>query len=408
MTSNSGKITGLCGFARDVTETKQLEAQLLQAQKMEAIGTLAGGISHDFNNLLQGILGYAQILLLDKSNDDPDYIKVREIERAARRATELTGQLLAFSRKVELNPRPMNLNQEIRQVEKLLQRTIPKMIEIELQLEEPLQTVNADPGQLEQVILNIGVNARDAMPEGGQLIIQTKDVSLDQNYCRLNPEAKPGPHVCLSIADTGHGMDQETIERIFEPFYTTKETGKGTGLGLAMAYGIIKNHEGHITCNSNPDEGTQFNIYLPAIKVDVEDESAQIEEPITIGRGETLLVVEDESMLRNLAKDMLVRGGYKVIEANSGEEGLKVYQEKGQEISLVILDLIMPGMGGKQCLAEILKIDPQAKVIIASGYAMSDPEMDDIFSSSKGFIKKPYYFRNMLKVIREVLDGESD
>jgi len=408
MSSNSGKITGLCGFARDITETKQLEAQLLQAQKMEAIGTLAGGISHDFNNLLQGILGYSQILLLDKSNGDPDFIKIREIERAARRATELTGQLLAFSRKVDLNPRPVNLNQEIRQVEKLLKRTIPKMIDIELQLDEPLQTVNADPGQLEQVILNIGVNARDAMPEGGRLIIQTKDVFLDNNYCRLNPEANQGPHVLLSIIDTGHGMNQETLEHIFEPFYTTKETGKGTGLGLAMAYGIIKNHEGHITCKSNPGEGTQFNVYLPAIKVDVEDEAENREEPIIMGSGETLLVVEDEEMLRSLAKDMLKRGGYKVIEAKSGEEGLKLYQEKGEEISLIILDLIMPGMGGKQCLAEILKIDSRAKVVVASGYAMSDTEMDDILSASKGFIKKPYYFRNMLKVIREVLDEESN
>jgi CheY-like chemotaxis protein len=300
----------------------------------------------------------------------------------------------------------VNLNQEIRQVEKLLKRTIPKMIEIELQLEEPLQTINADAGQLEQVILNIGVNARDAMPEGGRLIIQTKDMLLDNDYCRLNPEAKPGTHVCLSIADTGHGMDQETIERIFEPFYTTKETGKGTGLGLAMAYGIIKNHDGHITCKSSPDEGTRFDIYLPAIKVSVEDEIEKREEPIIMGRGETLLVVEDEAMLRDLAKDMLKRGGYQVLEANSGEEGLRLYLEKGSEISLVILDMIMPGMGGKQCLTEILKIDPQAKVVIASGYAMSDTEMDNILSLSKGFIKKPYYFRNMLKVVHEALDEE--
>ena len=254
------------GVFKDVTEQERLEQQLQQAQKMEAIGTLAGGIAHDFNNLLQAILGYTQILTMEKGENDPDLSRLQQIENSAMRASELTQQLLAFSRKVESKLRPVDLNLEVKQVEKLLKRTIPKMINIELHLQENLQVVNADPAQVEQVMMNLGVNARDAMPEGGKLIIETENAFLDEHYCRTHPGAAVGQYVCLSMTDTGDGMDRETLDHIFEPFYTTKDVGKGTGLGLSMVYGIVKSHRGYIMCYSEPGAGSTFKIYLPAVE----------------------------------------------------------------------------------------------------------------------------------------------
>lgn len=403
LADSSGKITGLCGFARDLTITKQLEAQLLQAQKMEAIGTLAGGISHDFNNLLQAIMGYAQILLMERDSNDPDAVKLREIEKAAQRATDLTKQLLAFGRKVEIKSRPVDVNQVIKQVEKLLKRTIPKMIDIELRLTDPILTVNADPIQLEQVLLNIGVNARDAMPDGGRLIIETANVTPDETFRKVNLIEGATDCVLLAVTDTGQGMSAEVMEHLFEPFFTTKQIGKGTGLGLAMAYGIIKNHGGHIACQSTPGTGTTFLIHLPAITATAEQDADPAEEPIQTGQGETILVVDDEFFLRDLAKDMLSANGYYVLTAGSGEEALQVYRQDGDKISLVLLDLIMPGMGGKNCLTEILKINPQIKVMISSGFTMDEPGQDPVLIQAKGFIQKPYNFRMMLQRLREVI-----
>jgi two-component system cell cycle sensor histidine kinase/response regulator CckA len=402
--NTSGKPVGFFGISRDVTETKSLKAQLIHAQKMEAVGILAGGISHDFNNLLQAILGYCQIIQLDKPSDYPDLNKLRAIEKSAQRAAELTAQLLAFSRKEDIHPRPLNLNYEVKQIEKLLERTIPKMISIELQLEENLKPVNADSGQLEQVILNIGVNARDAMPEGGGLTIKTENVQLTSTFCQRHLGATPGEHVLLSIADTGQGMDEDVREHIFEPFYTTKETGKGTGLGLAMVYGIIKNHNGYICCESNPDLGTTFNIYLPVIKADVETPEDDQQMLVSKGTGETILVIDDEEILRDLLENMLLRSGYSVIKARNGREGLKLYQKKIAEVDLVILDLILPGMGGKQVLAEILKLNPKAKVLVASGYFLDHNTKDDTIVGAKGFIKKPYDIKKMLDVIQKLVD----
>ncbi len=398
-----GDTGGICGFVRDISITKHLEAQLLQAQKMEAIGTLAGGISHDFNNLLQAILGYAQMLLMDKNVAPANAAKLREIEKAAQRATELTSQLLAFSRKMEIHPRPVDLNQVVLQVEKLLKRTIPKMIDIELRLTDSVLTVNADPGQVEQVLLNIGVNARDAMPDGGRLIIETENVASDNALGRLHPGEVVGEFVRLSMADNGQGMTEEVRQHIFEPFYTTKQPGKGTGLGLAMAYGIIHNHGGHILCESQPGKGTTFDIYLPAIKMATARPVATREDPIQRGNGETILVVDDEEFLRELARDMLSNNGYQVITAGSGESGLSLYREKSNTIALVILDLIMPGMGGKHCMEEILNFNPNAKVVISSGYSMEDPASDEVLQRARGFIQKPYNFRKMLKLLHDVV-----
>jgi PAS domain S-box-containing protein len=390
----------------DTTERKQLQTQLQQAQKMEAIGTLAGGIAHDFNNLLQAILGYTQMLLFDRKKEDPGFADLKGIEKAGLRASELTQQLLTFSRKVESQLRPVDINQEIIQVEKLLKRTIPKMIDIELNLNDTLKIINADPTQMEQVLMNLAVNARDAMPDGGKLIIGTDNLVLNEEFCRINIGAVPGTYVMLAVSDTGHGMDRETLEHIFEPFYTTKEIGKGTGLGLAMVYGIVKNHSGYITCNSEAGSGTIFKIYLPIIEEATDEELGDEPEAMPEGGTETILLVDDESYIRDLGKRMLPRFGYTVLTAVDGESALALYREKKGRISLVILDLSMPRMGGERCLEELLRTDPGAKVIIASGYAVDEPKAKVMKAGACGFVGKPYEMKKLLKVIREVIDTE--
>lgn len=405
----------ITGIGRDVTERilaereiKKLNKQMLQAQKMEAVGTLAGGIAHDFNNLLQGILGYTQILLLSRDESDPDTARLEEIEKASQRARELTQQLLAFSRKVETKPRPVDLNQEVEQVRKLLERTIPKMIAMELHLEERLDVIHADPAQLEQVMMNLGVNARDAMPDGGRLVFETENVTLDEEYCETHLGARPGRYVLLSISDTGQGMDRETLEHIFEPFFTTKEVGRGTGLGLAMVYGIIKSHGGYIMCYSEPGEGTTFKIYFPVREGDppAPETGTKSVAAMPEGGSETILLVDDEGILRDIGKDILEKFGYTVLLAPDGETALEVYRENFEDISLVILDLIMPGMGGKRCLEEILKQDPQAKVVIASGYSINGRTREALDRGARAFVKKPYEVTQMLREVRKVLDQD--
>jgi two-component system cell cycle sensor histidine kinase/response regulator CckA len=389
----------------DITEKKKLEAQLQQAQKMEAIGTLAGGIAHDFNNILQAISGYTQILLMEKEASDPDFEKLEAVEKSAQRASDLTKQLLIFSRKVESKLRPIDLKREIEQVSKMLKRTIPKMINIELHLAENLKIINADPAQIEQIMMNLGVNAMDAMPNGGRLIFETENVILDEQYCKTHLGAKPGRYVKLSISDTGHGMDKETIEHIFDPFYTTKETGKGTGLGLAMVYGIVKSHNGYIMCYSEPDEGTIFKIYFPVIEKETERVESEEEKVHIKGGKETILLVDDEEAIRELGKNILTRFGYTVLMVSDGETALEVYREKKEKISLVILDIIMPGMGGRECLKKLFKMNPKLKVIIASGYSINGSTKEALEAGAKGFIGKPYNINQMLKAVREALDN---
>jgi len=402
----------LVAIVKDITSIKRteqekvmLEKQLQHAQKMEAIGTLAGGISHDFNNLLQAIMGYTQMLLLDKEREDPEFERLSAIEKAANRASELTQQLLTFSRKVESKLRPVNLNQEVRQVEKLLKRTIPRMIDIKLHLDENIRIINADPAQVEQVLMNLGVNARDAMPEGGEIIVETENIILDEEYCKTHLGAIAGEYVLLSVSDTGYGMDKETVEHIFEPFFTTKKIGKGTGLGLAMVYGIVKNHGGYIMCYSEPGEGTTFKIYFPAIKSEsVEQESGPKTEEIS-GGHETVLLVDDEEGILDIGKGMLERFGYTAIIAESGEKAIEIYKAEKDRIDLVVLDLSMPGMGGHKCLSELREIDPRIKVIIASGYAASGKVKETLECGAAAFIGKPYQLADMLKKVREVLDN---
>ncbi len=389
---------------RDISKQKTLEAQLIQAQKMEAVGTLAGGIAHDFNNLLQAILGYTDLLILSKAPTNPDCSKLQKIMLAAQRGAELTQQLLTFSRKMESKKKPLDLNQAVGEVSKILERTIPKMIEVELHLAEDLSTVNADFGQIDQVIMNLALNATDAMPDGGKLTIAVENASLDEEFCRTHPEARPGDYALLTISDTGHGMDKETQTHIFDPFYTTKEIGKGTGLGLAMVYGIVKNHEGYITCQSELGQGTSFKIYLPVIRQETDlVEPGEQEFPVE-GGTETILLVDDEEFIRDLGIDFLSKAGYRVIAARDGERALAVYRQKREQIDLVILDLLMPGMGGKKCLEELLKINPKAKVIIASGYFDSEPMKEAIMAGAKGFIGKPHQMTEFLRVVRQALD----
>lgn len=411
---SDGHLKGIFAVITDISERKEaefkkleMESQLQQAQKMESIGTLAGGISHDFNNSLQAILGYAQMLLLDTEITDPKYSKLLQIEKAAQRASELTQQLLTFSRKVESQLRPANLNQEIKQVEKLLRRTIPKMIDIKLDLEEDLHIINADPSQVEQILMNLAVNARDAMGEEGTLKIVTNNIMLDEESCKSYMDLIPGDYVLLSLSDTGKGMDKETSERIFEPFFTTKEVGKGTGLGLSMVYGLVKKHCGHIACQSEPGKGSCFNVYLPTI-TDGSKEALVEDEVDQPPKGdETILLIDDEALVRELGELILQKYGYKVLTAVDGESGIQTYQDKKDSISLIILDLMMPGMGGRRFLEEILKIKPDIKVIIASGYFSDENVHSVIKGGAKGFIKKPFDVKKMLNVVRDVLDDKS-
>jgi PAS domain S-box-containing protein len=389
---------------RDITEQKKLQGQLQHAQKMEAVGTLAGGIAHDFNNLLQAVQGYAELLFRGKPQDHPDCGSLQKILNAAKRGAELTRQLLTFSRKVESRKRPLDLNYEVHEVQRLLERTIPRMIDIELHLADDLKIVSVDPVQMEQVLMNLAVNSKDAMPQGGRLVIETKNVTLDAEFCKTHLGSKPGDYVMLGVSDTGHGMDSRTIAHIFEPFYTTKGPGKGTGLGLAMVYGIVKDHDGYITCNSAPAVGTTFKIYLPAV-----DEPAEIPEErerLTQAKkgSETILLVDDEEFIRDVAVQLLREFGYNVLTAANGEAALEIYRKEHRRIDLVILDLIMPGMGGMKCLRKILEINPQGRVLVASGYSASGPAREAIDAGARGYLGKPYDIDKMLAVIREVLE----
>jgi CheY-like chemotaxis protein len=307
---------------------------------------------------------------------------------------------------VESQLKPVDLNQEVVQVSKMLERTIPKMIKIELDLAEGLQVTNGDPVQIEQIMMNMGVNARDAMPDGGKLFFETKNVTLDEKFCKKHLGAAPGEYVLLKISDTGHGMDKELQEHIFEPFFTTKETGKGTGLGLAMVYGIVKSHGGYITCMSEPDKGTAFSIYFPIIESKLGSQKSK-ETEVSIKRGtETILLVDDEESILQLGEEMLGSFGYKVLTASDGEGALALYEKQNEHVDLVILDLSMPGMGGKRCLEKLVEMNPQVKVIIASGYSFNGPSKDAIDAGAKGFVGKPYEVRQMLQIIREVMDNK--
>jgi two-component system, cell cycle sensor histidine kinase and response regulator CckA len=403
MFEQDGSFTGYRGIVRDLTARNELHRQLLQAQKMESVGTLAGGIAHDFNNILQVVLGYSELVLADE--DLPDRLKndLQKVFLSARNGADLVQRLLMFSRKTEIKPLDLDLNQRIRQTQKFLERTIPKMIDIELILPDDLDRIHADPTQMDQVLMNLAINARDAMPEGGRLVIETSNVFLDEDFSKALVGAKPGEYVILRVSDTGHGMDKETLDHVFEPFYTTKEAGKGTGLGLAMVHGIVHQHGAYITCNSEPGEGTTFKIYFPAVQMEMSPDIATTGMMPAFGT-ETILLVDDEEFVRDLGKRILERSGYTVLTAANGKEALELYDREREKISIVLLDLIMPTMGGKDCLRKILEIDPQAKVLIASGYAADTSTKECIELGAKEFVAKPFRIKNLLQQVRKTLD----
>ena len=403
---DSGAIVNFVSVNRDVTQEVALEAQLLQAQKMEAVGTLAGGIAHDFNNLLQVIQGYTEVLLHGLNEDPSHHEALQKIHRSAQRGAELTRQLLTFSRKVQSERRPLDLNQEVEQIKNLLERTIPKMIEIEAHVDKTPAIVSADPAQVEQALMNLAVNAVDAMSDGGKIIIEIERASLDEEFCKTHLGARPGEYVLLTISDTGHGMNKEILEHVFEPFYTTKEVGKGTGLGLAMVYGIVKTHEGYILCYSELDFGTTFKIYLPALVQSKHRSEAGEGEDQLKGGDETILLVDDEKYIRELGVELLTDVGYEVLTAIDGESALQLYRKEQKRIDLVILDLVIPGMGGKKCYEEILKINPQAKILIVSGYSVNGPGKEAMEAGAKGFVGKPFDVSHMLTTVRHILDED--
>ena len=402
--NSAGEIVNFVDVGHDMTQHVYLQRQLIQAQKMEAVGTLAGGIAHDFNNLLQIILGYSELVQFSIAEGGSGQEEIGFIRQAAARGAELVQQILTFSRNVETKPRPLDLNREIRQAQTMMARTIPKMISIQLALAQDLKTVNADPGQMEQVLLNLAVNAQHAMPEGGCITIRTENVILDHDYADGHFGVKPGEYALLSVSDTGHGMEKKIVDHIFEPFYTTKGPEEGTGLGLAIVFGIVKGHGGHIECYSEPGQGAIFRIYLPVIESEVSENEAITEKPPESGT-ETILLVDDEESILELGKRILTRAGYTVLTASHGKVALETYRTRKGEVDLIILDLIMPEMGGKECFEKLIKMDPNARIIIASGYSVDRLTKKDAGRGPAGILGKPYRMRQMLQVVRTVLDS---
>ena len=396
---------GIQGIIRDVSRQKDLEQQLRQAHKLEAVGKLAGGMAHDFNNMLQAISGYVQLVQKgDKPQQAQKYLG--EINRVIARAADLVERLLTFVRVTDSKLKPVDLNQQIEQAVKILERTIPKMIRIETRLAGDLWLTNGDGNQLEQVLLNLGTNARDAMPESGLITIETGNISLNQPD-DSHPGIEPGEYVLMSFADTGTGMKDEAMTRMFDPFYTTKTMGKGTGLGLTMVQSIVAAHRGKITCRSRPGTGTTFKIYLPPIKArkaEVRPKAAAPEK--TTGGRETVLLVDDELDILEVSKEILEEYGYTTLPAENGEEALEIFREKREQIDLVILDINMPTMSGHTCMKELLKINPDIKIIIASGYLIKDQISESLKAGATEFMVKPYRLETMLSTVRKILDGE--
>lgn len=397
-------IIGYVGVERDVTHELSLEEQLRQSQKMEAVGRLAGGVAHDFNNLLTVINGYSN-LLLDHHPDPNDLMRkdIEQIKRAGERASNLTRQLLAFSRKQILKPTILDLNMVVADMETLLRRLLGEDISIYTRLEPMLGRIKADRGQLEQVIMNLAINARDAMQGGGQLTLETANVTLDELYTSQKVEVEPGNYVLLAISDTGIGITQETQAHIFEPFFTTKEEGKGTGLGLATVHGIIKQSGGHINVYSEAGQGTTFKIYLPPFQDAAPNN--KVTSPATLPRGvETILVVEDEARVRELVSRVLRSSGYTVLEANSGREALQLYGHQNGPIQLLLTDVVMPGMNGRMLADRLKVVQPGLKVIYMSGYTDDAIIQHGVLDAGAIFIQKPFTTDALIRRVRETLD----
>jgi len=400
----NGQAVALRGTLQDITERVNLQAQLNQAQKIESIGRLAGGVAHDLNNLLSPILGYSEMLRDDLDPEDDRRESVDEIMSAGLRARDLVRQLLAFSRKQILEFKPIDLNKVVAGLKKLLQRTIREDIEMSFDLSPEPEVVMADMGQIEQVIMNLAVNAADAMPKGGQLTIETSNVDLDEEYAKNHQSAEPGRHVMLAISDTGHGMDEETQEHIFEPFFSTKGE-HGTGLGLSTVYGIVKQHGGNIWVYSEPGRGTTFKIYLPVADKLEAEEKARPEQSLDLKGSETILIVEDNDQVRHLAKSVLSRNGYRVLDAKDGREALEILGGHHGSVHLLLSDVVLPGMNGKELYEKALAIRPSLKILYMSGYTGNVIAHRGVLDEGVQFIQKPFTVHGLASKVRELLGG---
>jgi two-component system cell cycle sensor histidine kinase/response regulator CckA len=401
--SPDGSARQVLGVATDITERKHLEDQFRQAHKMEAVGQLAGGVAHDFNNVLTIIRAQTEFLLADLSADDVRRADVLEIQSAADRAAAFTRQLLAFSRRQLLQPEVLELNGVITGMETMVRRLVGEDVVLLTKLQADLPRIWADPGQLQQVILNLVVNARDAMPRGGTLLIETGEVELDEHYPRQHPSAKPGVHVVLVVTDTGCGMDPATRSRIFEPFFTTKESGKGTGLGLSTVYGIVKQSGGHIWVYSEMGRGTTFKLYFPphygAVKASEQEHTVSP----ALGSGATILVVEDERPVRSTVRRLLERHGYKVLEASNGQDALALVAARSSEINLVLSDMVMPGMGGTELAGRVRTLSPKLPVLLMTGYTEEAITRTGDRPLDEQVIEKPFTVHTMLAKVSQAL-----
>ncbi|MGE5325419.1 MAG: PAS domain S-box protein [Deltaproteobacteria bacterium] len=394
------------GILEDITERKHLEEQLRQSQKMEAVGRLAGGVAHDFNNLLTIISGYSDLLLDTLAEKDRARAQVEEIKKAGVRAATLTRQLLAFSRSQVLAPQVLDLNSVVTNVHKMLRRLIGEDIDLVTILAEGLGSVRADPGQVEQVIVNLAVNARDAMPQGGKLTLETANVHLDDSYARTHVSLVPGEYVMLAVSDTGTGMDSKTQAHIFEPFFTTKEMGKGTGLGLATVYGIVKQSGGYIWVYSEPGRGATFKVYLPRVEKTAAAPGAGKAAVRPVQGNETVLLVEDEPALRSMVRNVLKSNGYQVLEARHGEDALVVCEMHRGPIHLLLTDVVMPGMGGRALAEHLVSLYPGMKILYMSGYTDDAIVHHGVLGSGMAFLQKPFTTESVVRKVREVLDAE--
>lgn len=412
--NENGEVTGVLISGEDITQRveaekalRKTEKQLQISQRMEAVGRLTSGIAHDFNNLLSVIIGYSDLLMLKYKDKIKFYNEVSEIHRAAERAANLIRQLLIFSRKQIMQPKVINLNRLIKDIEKILRRTIGENIKFVIQLNPDLFNIEADPAQIEQILMNLVVNARDAMKNGGTLTIRTDNVKLDRDYAQLHPEIQPGTYVMLLVSDTGVGMGEEVKEHIFEPFFTTKKDGIGTGLGLSTVYGIVKQSGGSIYVYSEAGHGTIFKIYLPAVLSKYE-EKEQLKVVRSRGGKETILLIEDDEHVRNMARAVLESYGYEVITANNGVEAIEVFKENiNRNIPLIITDMIMPEMGGRECIKIIKEMAPERKitVLFISGYSETSISEEEMKKNSMYFLSKPFNAESFATKVREILDS---
>jgi PAS domain S-box-containing protein len=390
----------------DISEKKMLEAQLIQAQKMEAVGRLAGGIAHDFNNLLMAISGHTELILMKMDADNPLRRRIEEIKKAGDRAASLTRQLLAFSRKQMLKPEILNLNKLVVGIENMLKRLIGEDIKFMSSFNDDLHKIKADGGQIDQIVLNLVINARDAMPDGGALIIETENVTIDDHLCKMIPDAQPGEFVCLSIADSGIGMDVDLTQHIFDPFFTTKESG--TGLGLSVVYGIVKQHGGWVKVYSAPGIGSNFQVFFPVVSPDSKNEKKEeaTQERLQ-GEGEHLLVVEDEESVRKVTIEALRENGYEVTDVASATEAMEVFKEDTNKFDLAFCDIVLPDETGLQLVEKLLVIKPELKIVLTSGYPGQKSQWMDINKKGYLFIQKPFSLVSLLKSIKQALNKEN-